>query len=267
MPRKYKPITYSKSDIIQLRELSSDEDNPRLAVRALMVLRCIEGEQIKDIAAELHERPNTVIHWRNRFSSDGINGLTNLPRGSSANKYGDDLKQRVLEKLNMSPPPGSRRWTGTSLSSELGVPPDVIWRILRKEKIRLKDSVSNSSSVSDKQGLEDIYEVPLKLVLRKDCIMNKDNSGNNGDITSKNMDLIVTARVVGKDGTVIEKEIRIDDALPDVTDFDISTLEGFRRDFDQLEKNMLAARDQIAADLTEEYMGEVSKKNQSRKKQ
>lgn len=43
-------------------------------MRALMVLRCIEGEQIKDIAADLHERPNTVILWKNRFSANGITG-------------------------------------------------------------------------------------------------------------------------------------------------------------------------------------------------
>ena len=263
MARKYKPISCSNSDIIKLKELSSDRDNPRLAMRALMVLRCIEGEQIKDIAADLHERPNTVILWKNRFSADGIKGLINLPRGSSANKYGDDLKQRIFEKLNMSPPSGSKRWTGTSLSSELGVPPDVIWRILRKEKIKLKDPVSDRVSASDEQDSEDIYEVPLKLVLRKDRTMSNHNENN----TSKNMDLIITARVVGKDGTVIEKEIRIDDALPDVRDFDISTMTGFRRDFDQLERNILAAREQIASDLTEEYMGEVSKKNRSRKKQ
>ena len=263
MPRKYKPISCSKSDAIRLKELSLDQDNPRLAMRALMVMRCIEGEQIKDIADDLHERPNTVILWRDRFSAEGINGLMNHPRGSSANKYGDDLKQRVLDKLNMEPPSGAKRWTGTSLSSELGVPPDVIWRILRKEKIKLKDPVSDRGSTPDVQDSEDICEVPLKLVLRKDRTMSNHNDNN----TSKNMDLIITARAVGKDGTVIEKEIRIDDALPDVTDFDISTLTGFRRDFDQLERNILAAREQIASGLTEEYMGEVSKKNKSRKKQ
>ena len=267
MPRKYQPITCSKTDIIKLRELSSDQDNPRLALRASMVLRCIEGEQIKDIAADLHERPNTVILWRNRFSANGIDGLTNLPRGSSANRYGDDLKQRVLEKLNTSPPPGSKRWTGTSLSDELGVPPDVIWRILRKEKINLKDPVSYNDSMADEQQSEDIFHVPLKLILRKDRTMARKNTKNNDNNTSKNMDLIITARVVGKDGTVIEKEIRLDDALPDVRDFDISTMDGFRRDFDQLERNIIAAREQIAADLTEGYMGEVSKKNQSKKKQ
>lgn len=59
--------------------------------------------------------------------------------------------------------------------------------------------------------------------------------------SSENMDLVFIARAIGKDGTVIEKEIRLDDALPNVADFDLSTMEGFRRDFDQLERSILDA--------------------------
>lgn len=68
------------------------------------------------------------------------------------------------------------------------------------------------------------------------------------------MDLVFIARAIGKDGTVIEKEIRLDDALPNVADFDLSTMEGFRRDFDQLERSILDARKQLSEGLTEEYI-------------
>ena len=261
MPRKYEPLKCSKSDILKLRELSADPDNPRLASRAQMILRCADGAQIKDIASELHERPNTVIQWRKRYEEYGIDGLVNRPRGANANKYGSDLTQRILGKLNTMPPSGSDRWTGASLSKELGVPPDVIWRCLRKEKIKLADLSAVYDNPVTTEAAE-IYEVPLRLTLRKDGVMaNKKNKVS----ASENMDLVFIARAIGKDGTVIEKEIRLDDALPNVADFDLSTMEGFRRDFDQLERSILDARKQITEGLTEEYMEEASKKNREAK--
>ena len=257
MPRKYEPVKCSKSDILKLHELSVSPDNPRIASRALMVLRCAEGMQIKDIASALGERPNTVIQWRKRYEAYGINGLINRPRGANANKYGSDLVERILEKLNTMPPSGAARWTGTSLSKELGVPPDAIWRCLRKEKIRLADLPAIYDSTGTVQASE-IYEVPLCLTLRKDGVMaNKKKKVS----ASENMDLVITARVIGKDGTVIEKEIPLDDAIPNVTDFDLETMDGFRRDFDKLERSILDARKQLSEELTGEYMEEASKKN------
>ena len=268
MPRKYKRVTSSKTDIIKLHELSIDSDNPRLALRAQIVLRCIEGEQVKDIAAALGERPNTVILWRRRYESDGIQGLRNLPRGDSGGKYGDDLKKRILDKLNTEPPDGSSRWTGRTLSEELGIPPDVVWRYLRKEGVKLSDVKVASEDISVYE--EEIYDLPLELHVRKDTAMSKDNSVSHADETvgeSKElMDLIVTARIVGKDGTVIEKEIHLEDCLPDVADFDLSTKEGFLRDFDKLEKSMLSARGQLTEGITKEYLDNASKKNSSQKK-
>lgn len=263
MPRTYKKIEYSKTDIIALSALSIDTSSPRLALRAQMVLKCIEGQQIKDIATELNERPNTVIHWRDRFKTNGLDGLFNLPRGNSANKYGCDLRQRILDKLNTAPPDGSNRWTGKSLSKELGVPPDVIWRCLRKEGIKLAGIVMTRDNDGARQPNE-IYDIPLMLSVRKDDTMaekHDDSKNNKNTAAAGNMDLIITAQIVGKDGTVIEKEIRINDALPNVKDFDLSTKEGFLRDFGRLEKSMLSARGQLTEDITEEYLHAASKKN------
>ena len=267
MPRTYKRIECSKTDIIILHEISMNTSNPRIALRAQIVLRCIEGQQVKDIASELGERPNTVILWRNRFAKGGVDGLANLPRGDSANKYGGDLKQRIHDKLNTNPPDNSTRWTGKSLSKELGVPPDVIWRYLRKEKIKLSDITVTSEDYST-HPTEAIYDIPLEIHVRKDDAMNSklvnsvDTEGADAD---GNMDLVITARIEGKDGTVIEREIRLADALPNVKDFDLSTKEGFLRDFDQLEKSMLAARGQLTEDITKEYLDAASKKNRTRK--
>lgn len=259
MPRKYKKIDCSKEDIIELHKLSEDESNPRIAIRARIVLGCVEGKQIKDIAAELHERPNTVITWRKRYAEQGIDGLLNLPRGYSGNRYGSDLKERILSKLSTSPPNGREHWTGNTLSDELAVPADVIWRCLRKEKIKL-DEIAPEMFQEDKLPDEVKYNIPLVLSVREDAYM-----ANNETLTTEKMDLVLKAQVIGKDGNTIEKEIRIEDALPDISDFDLSTKEGFLRDFHEVEKSMLLARGQIVEDITKKYLDEASKKNEIKK--
>lgn len=259
MPRTYKRIDCSQEDIIELHRLSEDETNPRLAIRAKMVLGCVEGKQIKEIAAELHERPNTVITWRRRFSEQGISGLLNLPRGYSGNRYGSDLWERILSKLNSSPPNGRDHWTGNTLSDELGVPADVIWRCLRKEKIKL-DEITPEILRKDTMPDEVKYNIPLLLSVREDEYMT-----NSETKTIEKMDLVLKAQVIGKDGNLIEKEIRIEDALPDISDFDLSTKEGFLKDFHEVEKSMLLARGQLTEGITKEYLDAASKKNEMKK--
>jgi len=48
--------------------------------RAKIVLKCAEGVAIKDIAAEMSIRQNTVIKWRDRFSQNGLSGLEDAER-------------------------------------------------------------------------------------------------------------------------------------------------------------------------------------------
>ena len=263
MPRKYEKIDCSKEVIIELTKIASDTSNIRLATRAKIVLGCIEGKQIKDIAAELNERPNTVITWRRRFAENGIEGLLNRPRGYSGNRYGTDLRERILSKLTTTPPDGMEHWTGNTLSRELNVPPDVIWRCLRKEGIKLADvriSTDNESGLP----IHVDYNIPLVLSVREDSFM--DSFTDKNDITEKQrMDLVLTAKVVSKDGQIIEKEIRIEDALPDINDFDLSTKDGFLSDFHEVEKSLLQARGMLTEELVKDYLEEASKKNRSAK--
>lgn len=256
MPKRYKPVSFSNSDIIELHKLMEASDDPRLVTRAKIILECIEGRQVKDIAAELQERPNTVIHWRKRFEEHGIRGLYNLPRGKNAFRYGKDLKERLLALLDENPPDGESRWTGDLLSKSLSVPPTVIWRLLRKEGIRLSNPPPSESVITS-------LVIPLQFTFRKERPM-KDNSSKNAD-HNEMMDLEITAKITAKDGTVIEKKVRLEDAIPGFDDFDFKTKEGFLRDFDTLERAILAARNEVSEGITEEFGKHLSKKNRKMK--
>ena len=73
-------------------------------------------------------------------------------------------------------------------------------------------------------------------------------------------------RFLQKDGTVIEKTIRLADAIPGFDDFDFSTREGFLRDFDTLERAVIKARNEVSEGITEAYGEHLSKKNGRMKK-
>lgn len=102
-----------------------------------MVLGCIAGKSIKDIATQLNERPNTVILWRDRFSEYGIPGLQDRSRRGRSATYGIEFRNAILDKFKDPPPNGLSHWDGPTLAESLNVSVDAVWRLLRKEGIQL----------------------------------------------------------------------------------------------------------------------------------
>ena len=138
MPKIAKKVNCTESDIISLhRIVNAHTSEQRMVRRAKMILMCAEGGQVKDIAAELGERPNTVILWRDRFIEHGIKGLYDQQRSGKPVLYGQEFKELVLSKLAEKPPNGQANWDGATLAEELNVSADAVWRLLRKEGIQL----------------------------------------------------------------------------------------------------------------------------------
>lgn len=138
MSRVAKKIICSEEEHMELLKIvRSQKSEQRMARRAKMVLACLDGKAIKDIAAQLNERPNTVILWRNRFSENGIPGLQDKPRKGRTVTYGDSFRNLVLAKLKEAPPDGLAHWDGATLAQVLNVSPDAVWRLLKKEGIQL----------------------------------------------------------------------------------------------------------------------------------
>lgn len=250
MARASKHVVCTKSDIEQLRILASDTSNPRLAVKAQIVLKCADGMKVKDIAAKLGERPNTVIQWRDRYIESGIKGLSNKPRGIGQIKYGDDFLKRLRSKLDDPPPDGMKRWSGKALAEELGVPLDAVWKYLRLAGIRLRDAQK-----PDIQPETDEIELPL--ALRMTTWREKDMTENT---MKTKADIELVARIKNPDGTVIEKVVTMEDAVPQIKDFDFCTKAGFLRDLNTYEKAMIQARNQVMEDITSEYLDSGVKK-------
>lgn len=75
-----------------------------------------------------------------------------------------------------------------------------------------------------------------------------------------------TAEIIDDDGNIIGTRSSEAGGIPSPEQFDLSTKEGFLRDFDAMEQAILKARNQIDGDIAEEFLGVASKKNRSRAK-
>jgi transposase len=122
----------------ELEELASSRiAQARMVERAKIVLACLEGQAMSEIARELGIRPNTVIDWRKRFENEGMAGLRERPRSGRPVEHGAEFRNRVLALLETPPPKGQASWDGPAVAKALDVSPDAVWRLLRKEGICL----------------------------------------------------------------------------------------------------------------------------------
>lgn len=109
----------------------------RLVERARMVLGCIQGEPVSQIARRLRIRPNTVIDWRFRFEREGLTGLLDRSRAGKPVRYGTDFRKQVLELLEQPPPHGQAQWDGPGVAERLKTSVHAVWRVLRQEGVCL----------------------------------------------------------------------------------------------------------------------------------
>jgi transposase len=139
MARTASRITCSAEEKETLERLALSRTEPMQSVeRARIILACLAGERVKEIARRCHTRPNTVIKWRVRFSQHGLKGLEDAPRPGAQRVYDEDFRNRVLATLEKSPPAGQACWDGPAVASAVNGSVHAVWRVLRKEGVCLQ---------------------------------------------------------------------------------------------------------------------------------
>jgi transposase len=139
MPKSYPvPPCDGKTQMELERRARSRTEERRVVERARIVLGCLRGQPMNEIAVELDVRPNTAILWRQRFAAGGLKGLDDAPGRGRKPRYGAEFRKQVLAVLDEPPPKGQAQWDGGSLAARLGASDDAVWRLLRKEGICLQ---------------------------------------------------------------------------------------------------------------------------------
>lgn len=106
--------------------------------RARIVLACLEGKEIQQVARETGASIPTVSKWRKRFAQSGVAGLRDQPRSGKPPTYDKSFRDRVLALLEQPPPPGLGQWDGREVARALGASVHAVWRLLRREGIYLQ---------------------------------------------------------------------------------------------------------------------------------
>lgn len=139
MPRRPPKIEIKSEDRPTLfRWANSRTLSKQVVDRAKMILDSEAGKPVKQIALELSTYPNKIIHWRQQYVEFGLKGLQDNHRSGRPAKYDEAFRNSVLKLLSKPPPKGLASWDGPTLASELNVPVDAVWKILRNEGINLQ---------------------------------------------------------------------------------------------------------------------------------
>jgi len=138
MPRKAETIVCTAQERKEIERIAKSRTAQfQHAQRAKIILKCLDGMTIKQIAQDMNVRPNTVIDRRNQFKTSRVDALYDRPRSGKPPIYTEDFRKLVLDTLQDDPPEGYTKWDGPLLARHLDTSVDAVWRLLRKEGICL----------------------------------------------------------------------------------------------------------------------------------
>jgi len=124
------PLVVDAAELATLRALArAGRTEQRLAMRARIVLRAVEGQANNRTAADLRVAPMTVLLWRRRFERDRVAGLRDAPRPGRERIYSRADRDRVIALTLSAPPAGLRHWSSRRLAREVGMSTRTVQRI------------------------------------------------------------------------------------------------------------------------------------------
>ena len=139
MPRHAPELECSAEDKASLVAITKSRiEESRAVERARIILACLDGKEIQQVARDLSVSVPTVRKWRMRFSLGGLRGLRDQPRPGKPATYDAAFRDRVLALLEQPPPPGMSHWDGPEVAEKLGASVYAVWRVLRRAGIYLK---------------------------------------------------------------------------------------------------------------------------------
>src|SRR5271167_1209749 len=139
MPRHAPELECSAEDKASLVAITKSRiEEARAVERARIILACLDGKEIQQVARQLRVSIPTVTKWRRRFALWGLRGLRDQSRPGKPVMYDTAFRNRVLALLEETPPPGMSHWDGPAVAERLGASVHAVWRVLHREGIYLQ---------------------------------------------------------------------------------------------------------------------------------
>ena len=123
------------------RIVRASSSEVRMVERARIVLCAAEGKTGEEIAGEVGCSLPTVVKWRGRYASEGIEGLRDAPRAGAPLTHGPETRALLIAKACIRPPEtesGQRRerWTYEELGEAVGMSGSQAHVILQRAAIK-----------------------------------------------------------------------------------------------------------------------------------
>src|SRR5260370_19146948 len=116
MPRHAPELECSAEDKASLIAITKSRiEEARVVERARIILACLGGKEIQQVAGELGVSIPTVTKWRRRFALWGLGGLGDQSRSGKPVRYDTTFRNRGLALLEEPPPPRLSPWDGPAL--------------------------------------------------------------------------------------------------------------------------------------------------------
>jgi hypothetical protein len=110
----------SDKDRAELTAMSrSLAQEARMVEWARIILACLEGKEMQQVAKGSGLLHPDVSKWRKRFGQQGLPGLRDKPMSGKPPIYGAAFRDRVLALLEQPPPTGLSRWNGPKGGGEV----------------------------------------------------------------------------------------------------------------------------------------------------
>lgn len=126
-------------DRAELERLARSQVEPhRKVVQARALLMLADGMSIRATARELGTWPKTVMRWRDRFRSSGVEGVGVIAagRGRSSEIPAETVEAIVHDTLHERPDDESTHWTTRTMAERHGVGKDTVARIWRARHLK-----------------------------------------------------------------------------------------------------------------------------------
>jgi transposase len=125
---------------VQQSELSSVAQSRSLPAgyvfRAKLILMLSKGASFATIQQRLQTTAPTILRWKQRFLTAGLDGLDTYHPGQSATVLTPALKARILSATRKKPSDGSTHWSCRKLAAYLGISKDAVHRVWKEAGLK-----------------------------------------------------------------------------------------------------------------------------------